>query len=154
MPKKHIKPTVHARVEGGAHAVQVDGNDGSHVAVFENLRVLITKEDGTWLAQGLEVDYAVDGESLADVKKRFEDGLAMTIVSNLRVHQTIKPLLQVAPQEVWDRWNDAKNMLRRFQHSMMIMTPQRQQELPFDKIVWLDTTLEEGADTPRKAGVA
>lgn len=141
MPKKKlVKPTVHSRTDGGAQAIQVDGTDGSCVAIFDNLRVLITKDEGVWLAQGLDVDYAIDGDSLADVKKRFEDGLAMTIASNLRVHGSIKPLLQVAPQEIWDQWSDAKNMLRRFKHTTVIVTPQRQSELPFDKIVYLDAT--------------
>ncbi len=80
-----------------------------HLVYYDSLRVLITKDGDGWLAQGLEIDYAVDGESLADVKKRFEDGLAMTIESNLRVYGNIKPLLKVAPQDVWDEWTDAKN---------------------------------------------
>lgn len=66
----------------------------------------------------------------------------MTIMSNLRVHNSIAPLLKIAPQEVWDQWHDAKNTLRRFQHSTMIVTPQTQQALPFDQIVYLDTTQE------------
>lgn len=141
---KPVKATVNAQTPSGARAVQVDGN-GSSVAVLDSLRVLITKEDGTWLAQGLEVDYAVDGDSLADVKKRFEDGLAKTIEANIRVHDNIKPLLRVAPQEVWDQWNDAKNTLRRFTHTTVIVTPQRQSELPFDQIVYFDATKAEVA---------
>ncbi len=130
----------------GARAVQVDAANGAHAVWFDTLRVLITKEDGCWLAQGLEIDYAVDGDSLVDVKRRFEDGLTMTIVSNLRVYDSIKPLLQVAPQDVWDKWNDAKNALRRFEHSQIIVTPQKQTELPFDGIAWLNaTTADEAA---------
>lgn len=106
-------------------------------AYFDKLRVLITKDDGSWLAQGLDVDYAIDGESVADVKKRFGDGLAMTIESNLRVHGSIGPLLRVAPQEVFDQWYDAKNTLRRFEHMAVIVTPQKQSALPFDQIVYL-----------------
>lgn len=124
--------------------MQVDGTDGT-VAFFDSLRVLITKDDGVWLAQGLDVDYAIDGESLTDVKKRFEDGLAMTISSNLRVHGSIKPLLKMAPQDVIDQWYDAKNTLRRFTHTTLIVTPQRQNELPFDQIVYLDATQAEAA---------
>jgi hypothetical protein len=145
MAKKHMKATVNASVDGGAHAVQVDGIHGESVAIFDNLRVLITKDDGVWLAQGLEVDYAIDGDSLPDVKKRFEDGLARTIEANLRVHGTIKPLLRVAPTEVWDQWNDAKNALRRFQHTTVVVTPQKQSELPFDQIVYLDASQADEA---------
>lgn len=123
--------------------MQVDSKDGSTFAYFDKLRVLITKDDGSWLAQGLDVDYAIDGDSLADVKKRFEDGLAMTIESNLRVHRSIGPLLRVAPQEVFDQWYDAKNTLRRFEHTAVIVTPQKQSALPFDQIVYLDATQDE-----------
>ena len=138
--KKTAKTTVNARSRLGARAVQVDGHDGSSVAIIDSLRVLITKDDGVWLAEGVDVDYAIDGDSLPDVKKRFEQGLAMTIASNLRVHGTITPLLRPAPQDVIDRWYDARNMLRRFQHTTIVVTPQRQSELPFDQIVYLDAS--------------
>ena len=143
--KKLPKPVVQREHPGGATALQLDAPDGSRLACLENLRVLITKEDGVWLAQGLEIDYAIDGDSLADVKKRFEDGLTMTITSNLRVHNSINPLLQVAPQKIWNQWNDAKNTLRRFKHSTILVTPQRQSELPFDQIMWLDATQTDEA---------
>ncbi len=144
--KNKPKPAVQVHTHPhGATALQVEGADGSQVIVCENLRVLITKEDGVWLAQGLEIDYAIDGESVADVKRRFQDGLTLTIQSNLRVYKELKGLLQIAPQEVWDQWNDAKNTLRRFKHTTIMVTPQRQQELPFDQIVWLDATGDDQA---------
>lgn len=120
--------------------MQVDGINGECVAIFDDLRVLITKDDGSWLAQGLDVDYAIDGDSLPDVKKRFEDGLAATIEAHLRVHGTIEQLLRIAPPEVWAQWNDAKNKLRQFRHTTVIVTPQRQAELPFDNLVFLDAS--------------
>jgi hypothetical protein len=143
--KKLPKPTVHARTDGGAEAVQLDGINGKCVAVFDNLRVLITKDEGSWLAQGLDVDYAIDGNSLRDVKKRFEDGLAATIEAHLRVHGTIKQLLNIAPPNVWEQWSDAKNKLRQFRHTTVIVTPQKQTELPFDNLVFLDASQADEA---------
>jgi hypothetical protein len=144
--RKQSKPTVQAvRHPHGATAVHLDGADGSHVVIYDSLRVLITKDDGVWFAQGLEIDYAIDGESLADVKKRFQDGLAMTIESNLRVHESIKPLLRIAPQDVWDQWNEAKNTLRRFKHSQLVFTEKQQQDLPFDGIQWMEPIEDEAA---------
>jgi hypothetical protein len=46
---------------------EANAKDGTPVAC-ENLRVLITKEDGPWIAQGLEIDYAVDGDTISEVK--------------------------------------------------------------------------------------
>jgi hypothetical protein len=146
LPKKAGKPAVaDYKHPHGARAFVFDGADGLQAAGVDNLRVLITKEDDVWLAQGLEIDYAIDGESLQDVKKRFEDGLAMTIESNLRVYDSITPLLQIAPQEVWDAWNNAKNALRRFEHSNIVVTPKRQADLPFDGIAWLDASTKDEA---------
>lgn len=124
----------------GATAVQFDGADGSQIVVCDGLRVLITKEQGAWLAQGLEIDYAVDGESLADVKNRFMDGLARTIESNVRAYGNLNALLRIAPQQVWTQWNDAKNKLRRFKSTTMIAKPTPQQTLPFDHVLFLDAS--------------
>jgi hypothetical protein len=120
----------------GATALQVQTPDGTHVVACENLRVLITKQDGAWLAQGLEIDYAIDGESIPEVKQRFQNGLAMTIESNIRVNGDIRDLLRTAPQEVWRDYFDAKNTLRRYTHSQ-VMISQLQQHLPFDQILWV-----------------
>jgi len=99
--------------------------------------VLITKQDGAWLAQGLEIDYAIDGDSIPDVKTRFQTGLAMTIESNLRVNGHIRELLRTAPQEIWAEYFDAKNTLHRFTHSQ-VMVAQLQQHLPFDQILFVE----------------
>ncbi len=75
--------------------------DGTNIVGIGNLRVVIIEDEGTWFAQGLEIDYAVQAKSLATVKKAFEDGLAATIHENLRIHGTIEALLKPAPPEVW-----------------------------------------------------
>jgi hypothetical protein len=69
-----------------------------------NLRVVIFKEDDSYFAQGLEIDYAAAGESIEDVKRRFEQGLADTLHAHARVFNDISGFLRVAPQEVWNEF--------------------------------------------------
>jgi len=88
------------------------------------------------MAQGLEIDYAIDGASIPEVKQLFQTGLAMTIESNLRVNGHIRELLRTAPQESWREYFDAKNTLQRYTYSQ-IMIAQLQQHLPFDQILWV-----------------
>jgi hypothetical protein len=116
----------------GALAAQIDTKDGS-VVMLGNLRVLITKDDGSWVAQGLEIDYAIDGENLTAVKQRFETGLAMTVESNIRVYGNIDNMLKVAPPEVWADYYADRNTLRRFKHSQ-VRVFNLQDHLPFDGI--------------------
>jgi hypothetical protein len=69
---------------------------------IRNLRVLLTEEEpGIWVAQGLEIDYAAQGRSAAEVKQRFQDGLRATITEQLKHHRSIKPLLVPASDEVF-----------------------------------------------------
>jgi hypothetical protein len=76
--------------------------DGHDVVGLRDLRVVIVEEsENVWFAQGLEIDYAVQGSSLNDVKKNFETGLCATIHENLRIYGNIERILKVAPQSVW-----------------------------------------------------
>jgi len=134
---KRRRPTVNVHTHpSGAKAVHVNGN-GVQVAGYECLHVLITKEHGAWLAQGLEIDYCIDGPTVPDVKHRFETGLAMTIESHLRVNNNIDDLLRVAPQEIWSKYWHQDHTLHRFTHSQ-VLTRQLQRHLPFDQIVWVE----------------
>lgn len=72
-----------------------------HLVGIGNLRVVIVKDDKHFFAQGLEIDYAEQGDSVEDVKKNFENGLRATIDQHLKINGTIKKLLRVAPPEVW-----------------------------------------------------
>jgi hypothetical protein len=138
------RPEVDLRTHpDGAIAAQIETQHGSVVALG-NLRVLITKEDGTWIAQGLEIDYAIDGESLKDVKQRFMMGLSMTVESHLRVYNSIDNLLKVAPPEVWAEYFAERNTLRRFEHSQVTAVSKLQQNLqrilPFENIEFYEKT--------------
>lgn len=85
-----------------ASALHAHSKDGStHVVLIGNLRVVLLEENGTWFAQGLEIDYAAQGGSIESVKKNFEDGFAATVDQHIRIYGTIKHLLVPAPSEVW-----------------------------------------------------
>jgi hypothetical protein len=74
---------------------------------IEHLHVMITHDDGSWFAQGMEVDYFTEGTSLKDVKKRFENGLEATVDLHLKAFGTAKKLFSPAPDEVWVEYLDS-----------------------------------------------
>ncbi len=76
-----------------------DGN--YHVVGIGNLRVVLVQEGNAWFAQGLDIDYAAEGESLDTVKSAFEAGFCCTIHEHLRVYGKIDKFLNPAPAEVW-----------------------------------------------------
>ena len=86
------------------HAADKDGRH--HVVGLGNIRVLLLPDGGAWFAQGLEIDYAAQGETLEEAKKEFEDGLEAMVQEHIRVHGNIRKLLQVAPNEMWNIAND------------------------------------------------
>jgi hypothetical protein len=76
-------------------------NDGRDVVGIGNLRVIIVQDDDVWFAQGLEIDYAAQGSSVSNVKKKFERGLCATIHENLKAYGNIEKMLRAAPPDVW-----------------------------------------------------
>lgn len=128
---KKIKPRASVRRHSsGTMLAHIDTRDGALVALG-NLRVLITKEDGSWVAQGLEIDYAAYGPTIPEVRERFECGLAMTIDAHLRVHKSLDHLIgEVAPPEVWRDYLADHHRLHRFTHSQVSIY-QIQKRLPF-----------------------
>lgn len=67
-------------------------------------RVLVVEEDGFWFAQGLEIDYAVQGFSYYEVRVNFEKGLEESIIKNITRHGNINNL-KVAPQQFWNEYH-------------------------------------------------
>jgi hypothetical protein len=118
------------RHPSGAELTHIAARDGDIVGVG-NLRVLITKDAGAWVAQGLEIDYAAYGETILQVKERFESGLAATIEAHLRVHRSLEHLTSdVAPPEVWREFIADEHKLHRFTHSQVSLF-EVQRRLPF-----------------------
>jgi hypothetical protein len=89
------------RVARGFHASNADGS--AHVVKIENLQVLISRHEHCWFAQGLEIDYGVEGTDIDDVRRAFEYGLAATIAVHLREFGDLSRLLRrPAPTAVWE----------------------------------------------------
>jgi len=105
--RKHGTPVATA-----IHAAHKDGVH--HVIGLGNIRVLLIPEDDAWFAQGLEIDYAAQGDTLAQAKREFEDGLEATVHAHLQRNGNIFGLLKVAPAEMWALANDPTIKLRRY----------------------------------------
>jgi len=88
--------------KGSPHAVAVHvAKESTHLVGLGNIRVIVFKEDGAWIAQGLEIDYAASGSSKVDAQKNFEIGLEGTVDLHIKIHQGIENLLKVAPADIW-----------------------------------------------------
>jgi hypothetical protein len=73
------------------------------------LRVLLSKDDDGWFAQGLEIDYASSGESLDEVKANFAHGLLLTVHEHLRMHGSIERLFKPGPSDSWAEYLTAQS---------------------------------------------
>jgi hypothetical protein len=80
------------------HGKSPDGKN--HIVGLWNIRVLICPDGPAWFAQGIDIDYAAQGNTLDDVKLRFQEGLRATIEQNLKTYDTIERLLAFAPPSV------------------------------------------------------
>ena len=99
--QKRARPTV---------VLQATSVDGSKKAVgIKNLRVVISLHEGMWFAQGMEIDYAAQGESFARVKKAFERGLEATIGEHLKIFGNLGRLLQPAHEDAWKEFYQAQS---------------------------------------------
>lgn len=122
-----------------AVAIQVTDLDaGHHLVGIGNLRVMLVPDGKFWFAQGLEIDYAVQGLSVEDTKKQFERGLYATIEQHLKVYGNINKLLQVAPGEVWQEAVRSKSSIKRYSRlSSHAIKSTAQEALPFEGIDYL-----------------
>jgi hypothetical protein len=140
--KKKAKQAKHTTAYHGK------AKDGRDVVEIGNLRVIIVKDDDAWFAQGLEIDYAVQGSSVANVKSKFERGLCATIHENLKTFGNIEGILRVAPQEVWQElfYNPSRKLkeyssvsLHAISESLRLEDHSPQIKLPFDSIRFVES---------------
>src|SRR5689334_16646461 len=115
------------------HGQSPDGTH--HVVGIGNLRVVIVPDGESWFAQGLEIDYAVQGTSESDVKKKFEYGLKATVEEHLMIHGTIENLLKVAPPDEWKEFLGDPSGRRKLYSQ--VTSHVLQGVLPFDGIHYL-----------------
>jgi hypothetical protein len=83
----------------GAKA-SVESEDGEQHAVgIWGLHVLVVPDGKGWFAQAFEIDYGVQGNTLDEVKARFESGLSATIHHNIDIFGGIESMLH--PNQDW-----------------------------------------------------
>jgi hypothetical protein len=122
-------------------AAHVADGDGHHGVGIWNLHVLVVPDGRFWFAQGMEIDYAVQGDTLDDAKDKFSKGLAATLHHHLTIFGGIGHLLKVVPNDVWlDLWETKKNTKMTYDCvSFHRVLPQAQLPLlPFDAIQYCE----------------
>lgn len=120
-------------------ALHGSGSHGSHAVGTWALHVVIVPDGKFWFAQGLEIDYATQGESLEDARKKFESGLAATIHEHLKVYGQLKNLLRVAPQDAWDLAFSASASAHAFSPASLQQLPDADDSLlPFRDIQFIE----------------
>lgn len=136
MAKIRAKKTAKAVPKNATTAFHDVSPDGTHHIVgIGNLRVVLVPDGDFWFAQGLEIDYAVQGSSEKDAKKKFEYGLEATIEEHIKIHGSIERLLRVAPPEVWKEFLGDPSGKKRFYSQ--VTSHDLQGKLPFDGIQYL-----------------
>jgi len=80
--------------------------DNGHTAGQE-LRVLLFKDQGLWIAQCLDYDIAAQAQTLKDVKYEFERLLVGHIVASLDNHLVPFANTPRAPQMYWNMFEEA-----------------------------------------------
>lgn len=138
--KKHtggakIKVKTLASTKTGAAVAHAGDANVQGVAVW-NLSVLIVPDENFWFAQGLEINYGAQGDSVEDAQANFQAGLLATICQHLKVYGNIEKLLKFAPSEILVEAAKNKSQIQRLtQVSFLeIADPRVQQALPFDGI--------------------
>jgi hypothetical protein len=124
--------TAKKKVDDPTTVVHKKQDDGDFIGIG-NLRVLVTNADGSWFAQGLEIDYAAEGTSIEDVQRRFEQGLKQTISEHLKLFSNIQKLIAPAPADIW-RQLAADDGCLGFHHSQASFHPLRFQGIQYYEI--------------------
>lgn len=95
-------------------AVHAQTEDGLDIVLIDRLRVALLRDGDFWVAQGLEIDLAAQGNTLEEAQRKFERGLVLTLRENLRIYGKIDHALRVAPAEVWQELLDARVLRARY----------------------------------------
>ena len=112
--------------------------DGTYVVGIGHLKVVIIPDGDFWFAQGLEIDYTAQGNSLEDAKQEFENGLIATIHEHLRVHGSIKDLLRIAPQEAWNLAFESRATGHSYSQLTFHQIEEARSLMPFQAIKYLE----------------
>ena len=108
------------------------GSQQRDLVRLDNLDVAVMRDGAHWFAQALQVDYAAQGNSLADVKARFEAGLSATVDAHLREFNSLNNLLKFAPDAVLRQIADSPEKEGIYSYSHLSI-----HRLPFKKIKYV-----------------
>lgn len=98
MAKITTKLNAKARKTAALHLEHEDKKH--HAVVIWNLSVLIVPDEGCWFAQGLEINYGAQGNTIQEAQQNFQKGLAKTIHQHLKVYGNIERILKFAPSAI------------------------------------------------------
>jgi hypothetical protein len=73
----------------------------SNGSSIEELKVVVLADREGWFAQGLEIDYDAQANSLEAVKSNFENGLAGLVSRHLGINGKLDGLLKPTPKDTW-----------------------------------------------------
>jgi hypothetical protein len=129
-----IKTKLNASAQD-THAVHLEGSAAAAVAIW-NLSVLIVPDEKFWFAQGLEINYGAQGNTVEEAQDNFQQGLLATIQQHLRVHGHIRKLLRFAPSEILKEAAQHKSSIKFFAQVSFheILDAKSQLQIPFDGI--------------------
>ncbi|MBM3814743.1 MAG: hypothetical protein FJW20_24220 [Acidimicrobiia bacterium] len=124
--KKAVAPTaIHAKHADGTH----------HLVTLANIRVVIVPDEGSWFAQGLDIDYAAQGETVPKARKNFEIGLRATINHHLKVYGHLTHFIKVAPPAICQHLLLASSA--QFKSFSQISAHEIHEAAPFNNIEYL-----------------
>lgn len=88
----------------------VDEDGGVHIFV-DGMRVWVHFDDGAWIAQGIDVDYATSGETPELAIKTFTLGFCLTLIEHVKRFNTLERFItRRPPDDVYQAWfNAVKN---------------------------------------------
>ncbi len=88
---------------GAKASVETDDTGTLAKTAFRNLHVLITpaSSGNGFFAQAYEIDYAVHGSSLEQVKERFVNGLTATVHHYMQIFGGVDNLLKQVNTDWW-----------------------------------------------------
>lgn len=122
------------------------GDEREQIVGLGDLRVRVGRDDSYWYTRGLELDYEVLGDSPAQARRHFTEGLAATACEHRRVHGHLEHLLTPAPPEVWREFLREAHLVSRIGSDPV----PAEVNPPFTGIAWYGKTdAESDAARPR-----
>lgn len=122
------------------------GDEREQIVGLGDLRVRVGRDGSYWYARGLELDYEALGDSPAQARRYFTEGLAATACEHQRVHGHLEHLLVPAPPEAWREFLREAHLLSRIGSDPV----PAEVNPPFTGIAWYGPTdAESDAARPR-----